>query len=365
MGYMYSVLLLVKTKKECEAICAFSVWEQLGCFQMVYKTKTLANALEYLIHNPVDLVLCDINISGMGGITLLDDVKKNQTAQAVVLVAAKADIPAARRALAYGAFDYLAKPVEEERLEDILQRTKFYLDDMTTNREHMDNLIRIVLDKVGHYFPKAQISQLVARIENGDSEAVDDAVSMITQTSKALDNDFYKLSFIISRSMHEVVNRVYEQNLWLGQFLQKQEVLELATAEYEDMNGLIDASVEATGTLCGCMRNLALRHIENPTIRRLADYVTDNLDKELSLESLSEKLYISKTYLSELFKSKTGCAITEYLTRVKMEKARNIILEKHLKTKEVASMLGYKDFVYFSKLYKKYWGTTPGQLNKR
>ena len=164
--------------------------------------------------------------------------------------------------------------------------------------------------------------------------------------------------------MHEIICRVFYQNNWMHQFLRQQDLFELCAMEYEDWQSLTNMAEEISLRLCNCIRSLALKHVENTTIRRLAEYVTAHLDKELSLEFLSEKLYISKTYLSELFKAKTGCAITEYLTRVKMEKARNIIITKQLKTKEVASMLGYKDFVYFSKIYKKYWGTPPGKLMK-
>lgn len=361
---MYNVLLVFKTKKECESTVEMEAWEKFDCFNIVFRTKSIPDALEFLIHNPVSLVLCDVSISDMGGITLLKDIKKKNMADAVILFASRADAQAARQSLAYGAFDYVIKPVEESRFEDILQRVKCYLDDKRSSREHIDNLVRIVLDKVGHYYPKAQIAQIVTHIGIGYAETSDEAISMLNQTRRALDDDFYKVSFIISRSIHEIISKVFSQNSWLNQFLSKQELLELSAAEYKDFDSLAAMVVQITDTLCGCMRNLALKHIENPTIQRLADYVTVNLDKELSLESLAEKLYISKTYLSELFKSKTGCAITEYLTRVKMEKARNIFMEKHLKTKEVASMLGYKDFVYFSKIYKKYWGTTPGQLNK-
>ena len=361
---MYNVLFVFKTKKESETICAMEAWEKLGCFNIACRTKSIPDALEYLMHNPVDLVMCDVCISDMGGMTLLKDIKKKNMADAVVLFGSRTDVHMARQSLAFGAFDYLVKPVEDQRFEDLLQRIKSYLDERKLSREHMDNLVRIVLDKVGHYYPKAQISQLVTHIGIGFEEASVETVLMINQTRRALDDDFYKVSFIICRSMHEIITKVFYRNNWLHQFLSQQELLELSAGEYADIDELTAMAVQITETLCSSMRNLALKHIENPTIRRLADYVTVNLDKELSLESLSEKLYISKTYLSELFKSKTGCAITEYLTRVKMEKARNIIMEKHLKTKEVASMLGYKDFVYFSKIYKKYWGTTPGQVNK-
>ncbi len=362
---MYNVLLVLKTKKDSESIISLEAWEALKCFNIVFRTKTVSAALDYLMHTPVDLVLCDVAVSDIDGITLLKDVKKKNMAGAVVLFTSRADIQKARQGLEFGAFDYLVKPAENLYLEDLLQRVKYYLEEKKQNKEHIENLVRIVLDKVGHYYPKAQISQLVLHILDGVEGVSDNALSMINQTRRALDDDFYKVSFIISRSMHEIVSKVFYQNSWLHQFLSQQELLELSAAEYSNFDELCSMAVQITDTLCGCMRNLALKHVENPTIRRLADYVTVNLDKELSLESLSEKLYISKTYLSELFKSKSGCAITEYLTRVKMEKARNIILEKHLKTKEVALMLGYKDFVYFSKIYKKYWGTTPGQQNKQ
>ncbi|MFA9380904.1 MAG: response regulator, partial [Acetanaerobacterium sp.] len=122
--WMYNVLLAFKAKNECERICSMQAWENQDGFTVIHRAKTTPEALEYLIQNPVDLVIADINISDMGGITLLKEIRKKHLAEAVVLLGSHADSHLARQSLMFGAFDYMVKPLDDFRFEDLLQRAR-------------------------------------------------------------------------------------------------------------------------------------------------------------------------------------------------------------------------------------------------
>lgn len=94
----------------------------------------------------------------------------------------------------------------------------------------------------------------------------------------------------------------------------------------------------------------------------IKQFIHENYAEEITIADLAEKVYISKNYLSQIFKNATGETINNYIVKVKMEKARGLLLERKLKIYEVAYRVGYKNIPYFSTTFKKHFGITPAEL---
>ncbi|MNI63628.1 putative response regulatory protein [compost metagenome] len=78
------------------------------------------------------------------------------------------------------------------------------------------------------------------------------------------------------------------------------------------------------------------------------------------LERLAEAVGMNASYISRLFKYKTGQTITDYLIGIRIAKAKELLTEQpDLKNYEIAELVGYSDPVYFNKLFKKICGMTP------
>jgi two-component system, response regulator YesN len=94
----------------------------------------------------------------------------------------------------------------------------------------------------------------------------------------------------------------------------------------------------------------------------IKQYIHENYAKDITIAELAEKVYISRNYLSQIFKNATGETINNYIISVKMEKAKRLILERKLKIYEVATNVGYSNIPYFSTTFRKYFGITPAEL---
>jgi two-component system response regulator YesN len=94
----------------------------------------------------------------------------------------------------------------------------------------------------------------------------------------------------------------------------------------------------------------------------MKQYIHENYTREITLGELAEKVFISRNYLSLIFKNATGETINNYIIRVRMEKARGLILKGTLKIYEIAESVGYKNIPYFSTTFKKHFGVTPVEL---
>lgn len=100
-------------------------------------------------------------------------------------------------------------------------------------------------------------------------------------------------------------------------------------------------------------------------VKRLMEYINQNLsNKELCIQSMADEVYLTPTYLSSLFKKKTGITIGQYLTDVRMKKAEEILINPKLKLYQVAELVGYEDANYFAKIFKKKTGMLPSEYRE-
>ena len=96
-------------------------------------------------------------------------------------------------------------------------------------------------------------------------------------------------------------------------------------------------------------------------ISKAKRYIIDNLDKDISQEETANQLFICSSYLSRLFKKQTGENFTQYVTKMKMEKAVELLKNPQYKTYQVSEALGYKTPIYFSRLFRLQTGMNPSE----
>ncbi|MGN1015854.1 MAG: helix-turn-helix domain-containing protein [Faecousia sp.] len=124
-----------------------------------------------------------------------------------------------------------------------------------------------------------------------------------------------------------------------------------------------------------CLDNLkiALFHRQSPkeqapteerTINGITRYLQEHLSEELSLSVLAEEFHLSAQYISQLFKSEIGVGFLTYLTSIRMEHAKKLLLSTSLSIAEVSEQSGYADYRVFTKVFKKSEGITPSQYRR-
>jgi two-component system response regulator YesN len=99
-------------------------------------------------------------------------------------------------------------------------------------------------------------------------------------------------------------------------------------------------------------------------IEQAKQWIIENLANDLTVKKIADHVYMNPTYFCKYFKTQTGETILDFVTRVRMEKARQLLGDRNVKLQEVCAQIGYQDTKYFSRLFKQWIGQSPSQYRE-
>ena len=154
----------------------------------------------------------------------------------------------------------------------------------------------------------------------------------------------------------------YQSGGLLYRFRDRAEYLEMI--EKEDLGKIrvwfLQKAEAAAGNVAGQKKEYS-----NEAIEKAKEYIRQNYRKDLSLEEMSRQMDMSPYYFSKLFKEVTGSNFVEYVTGVRMDQAKKLLLQGKNSIKQICAEIGYSDPNYFSRIFKKYEGVTPSEYRER
>lgn len=115
--------------------------------------------------------------------------------------------------------------------------------------------------------------------------------------------------------------------------------------------------------VCSNIRNKQAEHSVG-IIENAKEYIDSNFSKDISLEDVSQRVNISPYYFSRIFREETGQTFIEYLTGIRIERAKELLREQRYTMKEICAEIGYSDPNYFSRSFKKNVGVTPTEYKE-
>ncbi len=120
------------------------------------------------------------------------------------------------------------------------------------------------------------------------------------------------------------------------------------------LDSFLDASLESRASM-------KTEHV----LERAMAVVRGRFSENLTLDKVAQSVHISPFYLSHLLKEKHGFTFIEYLTRVRIDEAKMLLSGTGRSIRQVAADVGYVDAGYFTKVFKKMVGTTPGEYREK
>lgn len=214
-------------------------------------------------------------------------------------------------------------------------------------------------------YPSDKEESLNTYIVNGDAEQ---ALRLLDQIVKELGGEkgrvhVRQIQYALMRLLGSLVATSERMNLDLAVIAGEKRSLYAALLHKDDLHdavqwlrGLVQGLASGFGT--------AFREKNNRYVEQAMSIIHGELERPLSLVELADRLQLSPSYLSRIFKEHCGYSFSDYLTQVRMEKGKALLLETDLKIKEIGERVGYLKSDYFIKLFRECIGMTPGEYRK-
>ncbi|MFL0248339.1 response regulator [Clostridium sp. WILCCON 0185] len=332
------------------------IWGEDTGFKITEEARDGQEAITKLTENPVDLIITDIRMPKVNGIELLKINKEMNLCPCVVLMSENCEFKYCKQAVSLGAFDYLVKPVDELELKITLARAAQFIRDKKRQEER--------LKRIDAFIKIADETQIAEYIRNGDMRAILFISTVIDKIAVIFNYNIDKIAMVLKSIMLEIINITVTNYEWFDNFVDMKSIINTSVFRSMELKPIKDALVTMVEAIIIIVNSLEFSNKVNDKIRSICRYVLNNVDKEVSLTIISEKLYMNKSHISESFKKTTDITLIEYMTMVKMERAKKLIMSGNFKIFDISSKLGYKDAEYFSKVFKKHTGLTPKEFKQ-
>lgn len=349
---MIKVLIVDDESWTRDIIKAFGEWEQLG-MEIVGEAEDGQEALRKTEELQPDIIITDMRMPGTDGVQLLQLLQEQYPQIKTIVISGYDDFQYAKHALRYKAMDYLLKPVDPKELDSALSNCKNSIESAQTER----SVFALDLD----------ISYLLAAYK---------------QLLKTHFNELNKegITATLIQMQNELEHNGITKPAMLEQVVQELLLLlkELKISNSQDSEGL-DAPFgqEMVGSCANTVSFLIYHYaatIDQLTQQRkfknklnldeVRLYMDKHYTESVTLDQLARAFFVSKEYLSKMFKQEYGRNVTDYLLHLRMVKAKEWLLDESIPIKAIAEMAGYEDITYFYRVFKKHFGVAPGEMRK-
>lgn len=189
------------------------------------------------------------------------------------------------------------------------------------------------------------------------------------EAQRLLNELFGAILFSSGGNLEEIKSRLYELLVLISRTVidggtEPERVLS-QTHEYRRTISSFTKTEDLCYWLSGVVRSLAsdlfsfadAKHAE--VIRRCTQYIGNNYSRKISLEELARMVYLSPAYLSRIFKKETGVSFRDYLNRVRISKAQELLRIRQIRMTDISLMVGFEDQSHFTRVFKRVTGTLP------
>ncbi len=348
-----------------------------------------------------DLFFIDINMPYLNGLEVIEQIRQFNATAVIIIISGYDEFEYVQKGLQLGIFDYLLKPIMENSFFPVLEKAKNQLrqNNLLLNtiewariqlRKNRQTLIAEFLSAWlnGHY-SEAEVQESLKFLEielpNNCGVTICRFPLEKVKTEEALPN-LNELLYFAAESHAKTIFKNFSPSLtwknpvsdlvvlsscepssdWIraAEQLKQQLENELSIRPLIIQKNIPDRSqiailYETTITELNRLQKSPAYLLE------IRDYIDQNYwDPDLTLSVLAERFHFSVQHLSRAFGHETGVTFVDYLTRVRMRKAIELLHNPDLKIYEISEQIGYSNQQYFSSVFKKLLGISPVEYRR-
>jgi DNA-binding NtrC family response regulator len=335
-------------------------------------------ALELVLSQPVDLVLLDILMPDVDGLEILQEIKALAPNLPVVMLTAVKTVRTTVAAMKLGAADYLTKPFQQEELlatirrvlEEPAGRVGAPAEPDRSEREAPTPRTHRILFVGGTPGWRATLAVALERVASVETSA-----TLVDGLNRVLKFRPTCVVLNVGRSTEEAARFLGALNAqspacpvlvvcddaYLG---------EAPVWEALNIRGVVRPPVNA-GDLMRQVGSVLPLNRANDTwpqlgesVSRTVDYLGHHFAEDLTVEGIAEIIDISSSHLAHLFRSEIGVSVRDYLTRVRVAIAQDLLANTDEKLESIAAQLGFADTSHLTHVFQRITGRPPGAYRR-
>lgn len=340
---MYKTLLIFDSYELFEEIKSLHIWGLSSEFEIEDVCDNGLEAYRKMREKRYDLVITEIRLVGLDGLQLLRKARGEGLCSHIVLCSRFPDFNYARQGIILGAFDYCVMPFEESQFISIFSRIK--------NENPVDEA-----QKLSYTHDIAEL--FAARDQNIFKYVSNIFDSIYSEKGNLLEADKRARRVCIS-----IVDEIFSRYEWLDLYMTPESLYGFGGIRENDeetyKRKYRDIICDFFSEVC---RLFPLT--DSPKLQKIILHILENPESDVRLKSIANRFYINSSYLSTVFAAGTGTRFVDYTTMIKLKRAAFLLKETDMRILDIAERLDYKDFGYFSKIFKKEYGMNPSEYRQ-
>lgn len=358
---MFTVLLADDELMSLYAIKSSFDWDTYE-FSKIYETTNSREALEILLNHRIDMAFLDIRMPELSGLDIIEKCVSEGVESYFVIITGYSEFDYAQTALRLRAIDYCLKPVDKDeayllikKLHHIVLENRIKTDQKILQRilNSKDSEVQQLLT---YYNLDCQMPYFRVICWKGD---------YLTGYSKIKTSDNSIVSFILDNERCIFIEAHNQVKSFPIQELHKEYVvISNDVLQTDQLPSLIQ---HAQSVWLNCDEGITSFNHTNSvsdSLQPMLMYLNQNLSQDINLAQLAQLFSFNYTYCSELFKKVTGTNFTNYVTKMRIDAACELLKNTDQSIECISMQVGFVNYHYFANVFRRYTGMTSSQYRQ-
>lgn len=372
-------------------------WQKLG-MEVVGEAEDGEEALELAEKYEIDILLVDMNMPFMDGITLMKRLRVILPECRYIIITGHDEFSYAQEGIRLGVEDYILKPVNTDHLLQVLEHLAAELESAHKQNQYL----KAASDQIGKNIPLLRERFCLEWIEGQLTEEEiyeqlqflqlpDDnprqfgivrwpEMTASQPLTKESDRQLFlfALENVVSELLQPYKKVMFRDSgsnisICLWDIIPEDKISEIERAAQQYLKIAVNVHFEEVHEEIGavgliyktCLEKVYKESQLSPLVRRARQYIHDYYhDPNLTLEAFARTLQVSPVYLSRMLKKELGTSFVGFIMHLRIRRAIQLLNSTELTILEIAEQVGYDSQHYFSTAFKKVMGVSPNQYRK-
>lgn len=362
---MYKILIVDDEKDERDVI--LFLIHKYNFKLEVFQAANGRDGLELLRENSIDILLTDIAMPFLNGMDLATEARKIQPEIEILFFSGYDDFEYVKTALSLRAVNYILKPINEDEFSKSISSIINTIEMRDASKARSEKYIE------EHFYSNSQV-------DNDDNSYYEDAVSLeedstiiknISEAIQLKDIDRLKYNgYFLLDKYNNIPNISHIYIRYLCTTLLQLLINALPDADDNDLKNAAEEVykfryfADIRKYIEGYLEKLIKQmDVDNQSPRHaismVEQYIHSHINEDLSLNVLADIVFLSPKYLSSMFSQVTGINLNKYIKKVRMEKAKELLLTTNMKIADISQEVGYSYVSYFIRIFQEEYNMSP------